>query len=175
MIKLIGALCILFATTALGFAQAAQFAKRPQQIRVLIQALQRLETEIVYAFTPLPEALGRIGQSLFTVEKTVAIFFKEASQLLEHRTGFSAQEIWQQSLEKHWSGTAFQQNEREIVLKLGDYLGLSDREDQTKHIRLAMDQLKLEEELAREEQQRYEKMWKSLGVLGGMFVVIVLF
>ena len=56
MVKLIGAALILFAGTMIGFMQASRFAARPRQIRQLSYALQRLETEIGFGFTPLPEA-----------------------------------------------------------------------------------------------------------------------
>jgi len=42
MLKLIGAICILFSGTMIGFYQALQLSRRPRQIRQLIQALQRL-------------------------------------------------------------------------------------------------------------------------------------
>jgi hypothetical protein len=59
MLKFLGAVLVLFAGTMFGFFQALQYARRPRQIRELITALQRLETEIVYGYTPLPEAAKR--------------------------------------------------------------------------------------------------------------------
>ncbi len=59
--------------------------------------------------------------------------------------------------------------------QLGAKLGLTDRDDQVKHLRLAVNQLRGEEELAKDEQQRYERMWKSLGLLMGALVVILMY
>lgn len=67
------------------------------------------------------------------------------------------------------------ESERDIVLQLGYSLGASDRLDQIKHLRLAMNQLQCEEENAADEQRRYAKMWRSLGMLGGALVVILMF
>jgi stage III sporulation protein AB len=64
--------------------------------------------------------------------------------------------------------------ERDALARLGATLGGSGREDQLKHVRLAALQLQAEEAAARDEQQRYEKMCRSLGVLGAALVVIVL-
>jgi stage III sporulation protein AB len=65
--------------------------------------------------------------------------------------------------------------EQEVMLQLGHVLGLSDRSDQVKHLRLAVSQLQAEEVDAREEQRKYEKMWKSLGVLIGGLIVILMY
>nr|WP_313782935.1 hypothetical protein [Paenibacillus larvae] len=52
MVKMLGAVLVLGAGTLYGFVQAMHYARRPKQIRQLHQALQRLETEIVYGYTP---------------------------------------------------------------------------------------------------------------------------
>lgn len=169
--KLTGALLIMFASTMLGFLQAAQYAKRPRQIRVLIQALQSLETEISYGLTPLPNALEKIGRNL---EAPLSELFTGAALQLCSRSGMSTREIWEGRIQALWPATSLGADERAAMLRLGEHLGLSDREDQIKHIRLAMEQLKAEETKARNDQLRYEKMWRSLGVLGGLLVVILL-
>jgi stage III sporulation protein AB len=71
--------------------------------------------------------------------------------------------------------TACKKNEKDIMLLLGASLGVSDREDQLRYLRLAIAQLQAEEENAIEEQKRYEKMWRSLGVLAGALIVIVMY
>ena len=69
--------------------------------------------------------------------------------------------------------TAFQQTEYEILQQFGETLGQHDRESQQKHIRLCITHLEREEE-AKALQLQYEKMIKSLGVLAGLLIVILL-
>jgi stage III sporulation protein AB len=64
--------------------------------------------------------------------------------------------------------------EKEAVLRLGSTLGGSGREDQLKHIRLTSIQLQAEEASARDDQHRYEKLSRSLGMLGAALVVILM-
>ena len=66
-------------------------------------------------------------------------------------------------------------DEQEVLRQLSCTLGTSDRLDQIKHIALAAEQLKHEEGTAREEQSKYAKMSKSLGLLVGALVVILIF
>ncbi|GGF87011.1 stage III sporulation protein SpoIIIAB [Paenibacillus abyssi] len=171
MIKIIGAVLVLFAGTMIGFQQAAKFAARPRQLRQLAHALQRLETEIGYGYTPLPEALAR---AVFTIPEPVAgVFRNTASQLCDTK-GLTFQECWEIAINEQWSMTAMKDNEKVVLLRLGSALGISDRDDQIKHIRLALLQLKSEEDAAREDQGRYEKMSKSLGILAAALIVILM-
>ncbi|CAG7612497.1 Stage III sporulation protein AB [Paenibacillus solanacearum] len=172
MLKLLGAMLILLSGALFGFYQAALLARRPKQIDELIRSLQRLETEIVYGFTPLPEALAHTGRSC---SAPVSRLLLEAAEELKRAEGRSVQTIWHQAVSEAWRNTAMKVQERDIWLQIGSTLGLTDKEDQVKHLRLAASQLQTESDNAREEQQRYERMWKSLGVLMGALVVILMY
>lgn len=171
MLKLIGAALVLFAGTMIGFAQAARFAERPRQIRHLLHALQRLETEIGYGQTPLPEALHRVS---LAVPKPLSALFAAIAAELRSGAGVTVKASWERTFEEGWPSTAMRGGEREALLRLGASLGGSGKEDQLKHVRLAMLQLQAEETSAREEQQKYEKLSRSLGVLGAALVVILM-
>jgi len=155
----------------IGFQQAAKYAARPRQIRQVANALQRLETEIGYGHTPLPEALERTAHS---VPQPIAGVFREAANGLASDSGISFRESWEQAVSQGWRLTAMRANEQAVMQRLGSVLGISDKEDQMKHLRLALLQLKAEEDAAREDQARYEKMWKSLGALIAVLIVILM-
>jgi stage III sporulation protein AB len=171
MLKLVGAALILLSGTLFGFLQAQQLARRPKQIRQLIQALGRLETEISYGLTYLPEALDSIaGQT----SQPLSQLFRRIAELLRTARR-SVHECWRQAIEEVWAGTSMKDSEKDIVTQLGSTLGITDREDQIKHLRLALSQLAAEETLARDECGRYEKMWKSLGILAGALIVVLIY
>ncbi|MBB6730532.1 stage III sporulation protein SpoIIIAB [Cohnella zeiphila] len=171
MLKLIGAALVLFAGTMIGFVQAARFAERPRQIRHLLHALQRLETEIGYGQTPLPDALRRMA---LVLPPPLSGMFADIAGELRSERGGTVSESWERVLSDNWSSTSMRAGEKEAMLRLGASLGGSGKEDQLKHVRLAMLQLQDEESAAREEQQRYEKLSRSLGVLGAALVVILM-
>ncbi|RUS48059.1 stage III sporulation protein SpoIIIAB [Cohnella sp. AR92] len=171
MIKLIGAALVLFAGTMIGFLQAARFAERPKQIRHLLHALQRLETEIGYGQTPLPEALSRVARVLPPV---LAVLFERISKELRSVSGETVKDAWERIMNEGWPATAMKAGEKEAILRLGSSLGGSGRDDQLKHVRLAVLQLQDEEAAAREDQAKYERLSRSLGVLGAALVVILM-
>lgn len=172
MLKFVGGVLIIGAATLLGFLQAAHYVRRPKQIRSLISALGRMETEITYALTPLPEAFASLSKQ---VAEPLSSLFRLTSERLLSSNGASTRDIWHTCVKDVWTRTSMKQAEQEVVLQLGPVLGLTDRSDQIKHLRLAISQLQTEETESREEQRRYEKMWKSLGVLIGALIVILMY
>jgi stage III sporulation protein AB len=174
MLKFAGILLILFAGTMIGFVQAARYASRPRQIRQMLHALQRLETEISYGQTPLPEALMRIAG---VVQLPLSSLFAAIARSLSREStepGVTVRDCWEKAIIAHWPATAMKNAEKEAMLRLGATLGGSGREDQLKHIRLAMILLQAEESTARDDPQRYEKLSRSLGMLGAALVVILM-
>ncbi|MGC5324408.1 stage III sporulation protein SpoIIIAB [Brevibacillus sp. SYSU BS000544] len=171
MVKLIGAAIIIFSATMVGWQIAKYYAMRPQQLRSWILSLQMLETEIVYGATPLYRAFVKIGKR---VQPEVGNFFLTGAELLQSTEGMATSTCWQHSLNRHWKETSLRQDEKNVLLNLGYVLGSSDREDQQKHLRLAVTQMRSIEEEARFDQSKYEKMYKSLGVLSGLLVAILM-
>lgn len=171
MLKLFGALLLVGAGTLLGLMHARRLADRPAQIRRLVRILNQLETEIAFGYTPLPEALERIGRQ---AAEPLSSLFREAEERLR-RDELAVFEAWQTAVERSWGNTAMKNSEKEILLQLGNTLGATDRDDQTRHLRLAARQLESLEPEAAEEQRKYEKMWKSLGLLGGALIAVILY
>lgn len=170
MIKIIGAILIIFATTWTGFEAARQLSERPRQLRVLKTALQSLEAEIMYGHTPLHEASRRLAVQLpGPLDQFFSIF---AQKLTESET--IVRDAWEGSLKEIWGQTAFKKNEFEIMKQFGETLGRHDRLSQQKQILLTLTHLEREESEAREKQTRYEKMVKSIGFLAGLLLSILL-
>lgn len=172
MIKLIGSALVIAAATLVGYRIAGRYANRSKQLRQFVTAMRVLETEIHYAATPLPQALQRIGHLL---PAPVSAFFLEAAAKLRDGRGLKASEAWQEALTEQKSALALNAADYEVLFNFGQTLGISDRQDQIKHIHLAVAHLNAEETNARDEQQRNEKMWKYLGPLMGLAVVILLY
>jgi stage III sporulation protein AB len=168
--KWLGALLIVATTTLGGFAWAKQFSERPRQLRQLKVALQSLEAEIMYGLTPLDEACAHLAKQL---QKPLSLFFQQFSIRLS-RGSTDVQTAWEESIDEIWHHTALRNGEREVMLQFGATLGRHDREHQQKQIRLTLSHLEREEAEAKDAQDRYEKMIKSLGFLAGLLLVLLL-
>jgi stage III sporulation protein AB len=170
MIKIIGAIIIIFATTWTGFEASRHLTERPRQLRLLKSALQSLEAEIMYGHTPLHEASRRLAAQM---TKPLSWFFESFAKKLTD-TETTVRDAWEESLTEVWKLTAFKQGEFEIMKQFGETLGRHDRASQQKQIQLTLTHLEREEADAYERQAKYEKMVKSLGFLSGLLLVILL-
>lgn len=170
--KLLGAVIVFFVCTLTGFWRARLYAKRTEELRQLRGALSFLETEIHYGATPLHLACKRIAER---ESGPVGDFFTLVSERLSRADGTSAYECWRHALLEMGSGLALGERDRQILFRLGQKLGLSDKTDQIHHLRLAQTNLETEEAQAMKEQETYEKMYRSLGVLTGALLVILMY
>lgn len=168
--KIFGALLILIAATSIGFQIAKKLRARPQQLRQMKVALQSLEAEIMFGQTPLGAAAQQLAAQL---EEPISLFFAKFSELLDS-SDISVKKAWDESLQAVLVKTAFQKQEIEVLKQFGTTLGQHDRYQQQQQIRLTLVHLEREELDARDRQQRYEKMVKSLAFLSGLLVVILL-
>ena len=170
--KLIGAVILVSACGYAGWTVSRGYARRPEELRQFISALQMLDTEITYAATPLPDALSGISER---VDPRVASFFVQAAGELKSSRGTSAREAWSRALERYRAGSALDKGDLGILNSLGSSLGISDREDQGKHLRLALEQLKLAQARAEETAVKNVKLWNYVGLLGGLIIVLAMY
>ncbi len=169
IIRLIGAACIIFASTLLGSYWSRLDDYRKADLQELKKALSLLKTEIIYAITPLPEALEHIGNRL----ETFKLLFLEISKEFKNRNGESAYVIWERTIVK-LKGTHLNREDKEILINFGKALGYLDKEMQTKNIELTIEYL--EEHIGKlaESQSKNRKLYQSLGILGGLLLTIIL-
>lgn len=83
-------------------------------------------------------------------------------------------EVWKSQVDRLMERSCLHRNEREILYQFGRTLGQHDFYQQQKHIQLALTHLERELEDARDEQLKYSKMAKTLGILSGLFIVLLL-
>lgn len=171
MIRFTGAALILFATACAGFLLAAAYRNRPKEIRQWSSALQLMETEILYGQVPVTELASRLSRQL---PMPTSLFFKDLYRRLSVE-GTPLRDAWIQAAELFWKDTAMKSSEKQIILQFGETLGMEDAVNQQKHIRLAMAHLKREEEEAAARQKANERMMRSLGLLTGILIVLVLY
>ncbi len=171
MIKLLGAVLIIFSTTWIGWDLSKRLIARPKQIRDLRAALQILEAEIMYGHMPLREAVLRLAKQIpEPISKGFRLFADYLNE--ENQTVTNA---WRKSVEEMRTWTELEEKEAEILLQFGETLGKHDRDTQQKQIQLTLKHLEREELMALDKQSKYDKMVKSLGFFSGLLITILLF
>lgn len=163
---------VLIATSWIGFEIARSYRERPKQIRQLRSALSLLETEIHYGVRPLTVACQEIAER---TSGPISRLFVRCAQNLHQMDGVSTYDCFKQAIEQEWNHTAMKHPEKKILLDFSATLGQSDREDQMQHLARAKANLEVEEKKSRDEQIQYEKMFKTIGVLAGALIVLLIY
>lgn len=171
LIKLIGAVVLIGACSLIGFSLAADCTKRPKTLRELQALLQMFENEISYLSNLLSDAFLSIHNNS---NLEAAVLFKEAANNLEEK-GTTAGAAWEKAVKESYSQLSLNKEDKAILITFGKMLGNSDLEGQVNNIKLVSSQLKLQEIKSEETRRKNEKMYRSLGVLSGLAIAIILF
>ncbi len=171
MVRLIGVFVLLFSSMGAGLWMGRKEQLRMQQLGALIRSMEFLKGEISFARTTLPEAMEQLSKHVMWPFQT--LFAKLAMELKTHPgTGFG--EILQKSLECEKGNWALRSEDVEHFYQACCNLGYLDKEMQIHILERYIRELeKTVEQLAGEIPQKM-KLYRNLGVLGGVFLVIVL-
>lgn len=169
--KFIGGIMVMLSSSFLGYVLSRDCARRPQEIRELQSLLQMLENQISFMSEILSDAFENICRNS---SSNVAVFFDATAGCLKSERNVDAGGAWERAVRENSRKTALSREDLGILYSFGKMLGSSDLEGQIKNIRLTRGQLELQEKKAEEYRRKNERMYKSLGVLGGIAVVIIL-
>ncbi|MDI6705401.1 MAG: stage III sporulation protein SpoIIIAB [Bacillota bacterium] len=171
ILKMIACSVVLFSATAAGFVIAGRFSGRVRDLRLIQEGLKMMESEILFTSTQLPEALLNTSAKL---EAPLDRVFVHAAQILEGRMGYTAGEAWNLAFEKYLEALCFNKEDLEIIRDFGKSLGSTDKANQEKNFRLARLQISSQQVKAEEDRGRNERMYKNLGFLLGVTIIILL-
>lgn len=169
-LKILGSCMVVTAGAAIGFSLAARYAERPRQIRQLISCLAALKSHINYAAEPLPAALVKCSGG---VTGPVAELFQAMAGILAAHGWLTPQAAMLEALKKS-TGLVLRNPEREVLTVFSANLGGMNREEQHKSLDLAQEQLSRIQYEAEKLCEQNVKMYRYLGICGGLGVVIIL-
>jgi stage III sporulation protein AB len=138
---------------------------------MLQNCIRLLETEIIYSATPLPEALESVYKK---GNKKVSFIFKEIKEYLLSNKNASVLDSFIYITNLLKEKLFFTDEDIEIIMTLGRVLGASNRIDQQKHFQLINTQLVNQQREAEDKKLKNEKMYRSLGIMTGLAITIIL-
>lgn len=166
MQKLIGSILIIFACSAIGFEKSYEMQLHLKELETLKNVFVLLKKEIQYTRVPLAELFLKISKKM---EGGCSCWLEELSQKLYGCEQGTFQDVWGDSLKKFFRESKLTKTEKEELHQLGKSIGYIEGVD------LYLDQLEISIQRTREELKNKKKMYQSIGILGGIFLVIVLF
>ena len=171
MQKIVGAVLILMASGGIGVAKGLDIQNYLKELEQLKQVFWILRREIQYTKTPFPEAFSRIGRRAGGVLGEWMLFLAEQ---LEERAGVTFFQLWTASIDHCFKKSKLKQKDREMLKEMGMQMGYLDEKMQLGTIDLYLEQLDFVIQKTRAETATKKRLCNCLGVMGGIFLVIIL-
>lgn len=166
MLKLLGALLVMFGFSYIGYLQAKDLKNKVNTTEDFIDTLAYIKREITQSHRSLPDIIRTLSQKEFTV---VGLFFKRLRDQMEENDTFA--EKWLQSfLYERELDPQLQQ----LLEPLGDILGQYDSYSQGEALDRITEHLEELKRIQQEESIRLGRVYCVMGFSFGMFLVILL-
>lgn len=169
--KIIGAVCIIISTTAIGFGQSFRLHLRYRELLELKKILCLFSGEIRFGGGTLEEAFETVaGRCRFPFQK----FFLFLTDEMQKKEGERLVDIWNRALAEQLKEAHLTDGDKEILVRLGTELGCLDLETQLHTIALAAEQVEDARRELHEELPKKMRLYNCLGILAGVFITILL-
>ena len=150
----------------LGNIISKRYTLRVKELKDFSNALNIIENKIKFTYEPLSEIF--IQTSRLLSENISNIFINTSSYMKE----FSSEEAWNKGVDN--TSTYLNKEDIENIKSFGKLIGKTDKEGQVSHIELTRTFIELQLEKARKEEEKNAKMYKTLGAIIGLAIVIIL-
>lgn len=169
MLRLAAAGLIVVAGAGLGFGVADRYRQRPRQLRQLQFALTVLGSEIRFRQTPLPAGLETVAAA---TPAPVGNLFADTARALLNADGRGVEWAWRQV--KPPPGAALAAEDYALLENLMQVLGTGTVAEQGRQLELHLEHLRQLEREADGAREANEKIWRYLGVFGGLALALIL-
>lgn len=169
--KFAGSILVIAAASLMGVRAAMDLDRTYNEIKYVRQILYLLESEIQYSRAFLSEAFSKLAKM---VREPYRTWFQELCVKMEDRDGGKFDILWENTIKECLDGLYLPRQEMEKLTELGQYLGTADTQVQMKYIELLDGQLDLTMKEMREELRGKKKLYHCLGIMGGLFLTILL-
>lgn len=171
MFKIIGVILIILSGTGIGFKASENLIIQNTRLKKLKELLIILRGEIRYNNTVMPQALRNISRKTDICFQKFLIYVAEN---LEKYEGKTIAEIWNDGVEKELNKLLFGKKHLEKLKDLGNTLGFLDKEMQLSYVDLIIEQLEADIEENNQKMKDNCKLYRTLGVMGGILVVLII-
>lgn len=171
VLKILGSLLIVFSSSIIGYYLGNKYSARLENLLHIEQCIKILETEIVYGAVPIPDALNNV---YLKGNKKVSYIFQQIRNNLLYNKDVDLLRSFEMVKRQLIEELNLKEEDIELFLSLGRLLGTSDRTDQEKNFKLILNQIEILINEAKLEKDKNEKMYKNLGILAGIAIVIIL-
>lgn len=172
VIKIVGVVAVLASSYVCGLYYAKKSWFRNQDLEQLKKALTIFNGEVLYSSLPIDEIFNEVGERTTGV---VSMLFDKVSQKAREKTIGSMNEIWNDGVIGILPNSYFTNEDLEYIFSFGRTLGYADKNQQANNVTIMLGYIETAQEELREKKSTEERLYKTLGVMCGLMISIVLF
>lgn len=164
--KIILLISIVIASTLLGILFSQKYSNREKELKEMKSALSIFATKIKFTYEPIPNVFLEIANK---IDGNVGKIFERASNRMKEE---NAGDAWINAFSDIPNNLS--KDDITILSNLGRLLGQTDVEGQISEIEVVVQFLDTQLEQAKQEKIKNEKMYRTLGIIGGLTIAIIL-
>lgn len=179
--RYLGILIMAAAAIAAGFMAADRWKEQLEILQRFRQMIYHLKGQILYANATLPEALAEVGERFQAGHENNEEYLQEPGKLfirvckrMEQDDGAAFSDIWQEEIAKLPDDFPMRSSDREKLAAVGKNLGYADSAMQERTLLFYLEQTDDSIEYLKKELENRTKLYRSLGMAAGLFIMIVL-
>ncbi len=157
---------IFLTCSAIGIIKSRKYIYRVEELKEFKNALNMFRAKVKFTYEPIPEIFNQISQA---VVPTIGGIFKIASYNMNF---YPAGEAWNKAIDTDILN--INTEDKNILKDLSKLLGATDVEGQLSQIEITYNFLDEQIKKAEKEKTKNEAMYRKLGMVIGLGIVIVL-
>lgn len=165
MVKLIGCVFILVASFSIGMNRSEELKKHLEDLEELKKLFCLLKSELEYTHAPFSEVFDKVAKK---VSSSFSKWLQELAIKLQEKTNGSFDEIWILTIKEHLKASKLKEEDVQELQAIGKQL------EYINQLNLYIEGLEYKIIQTRNTYQAKRKLWRSLGIMGGLFLVILL-
>lgn len=170
ILKILGSIMITAASCCTGNLFAERLIRRCKNLQDFITALVNLENEILFKAAPLPEALYCCAK---ITNESISPFLEQTASDIAGKTGKLISEIWSDNIHAFKERLCLDESDADIIKSLGATIGALDIDIQANSIKLCRKNIGYALQRSLDDKEKYVKVYKSAGMLVGIFISIL--
>ena len=170
MLKAAGLGCLFLGCVCFGMGKSANLRKRRELLEEFRRCLLLLSGEIRCVHSPLPDAFRQMGKKVAEPYRTL---FTAVADGMEREEKIPLGEIFEENV-RLLDRTVLLREDKGMILELGRQLGYLDIEMQLKTLELCETVLEDTIQKAAGDYSGKARIYRYLGVLTGLFLVVLL-
>ena len=171
MYRIVGCILVVAAGAGMGFSGSMRLSEQIRILEKLLQMVICLKGEIRCGNASLPDAFyGAAGR----MNGKYREFLISAADRMKAGTGEKLSQICRECAESALKKSCLTHGEKDAFFSIGKYLGYLDREMQLRQLSLYEKNLEVEIGNLKREASGKKKLYRGLGVFGGLLLAVLL-